>query len=179
MRREIQLKEIKSFMTSLGKLVKEATRVYFVGGTSAIFCGWRNRSADLDLKIVPDNHIYQVIADLKKQLNISIKLASPEQFIPSVSGWQERSVFIDRYGRVDFFHFDFYMQALAKLERGFNTDLLDVEAMVSGGYVELEKLCQYFNSIEGELVKFPAIDPDSYRENVEKFAAAISCKKTN
>ena len=37
--------------------------------------------------------------------------------LPSLPGWRERSLFIDRHGRLDFYHYDPYSQALAKLER--------------------------------------------------------------
>lgn len=40
-----------------------------------------------------------------------------DDFIPSLPGWRDRSVFIARHGAVDFYHYDCSAQALAKVER--------------------------------------------------------------
>ena len=61
--------------------------------------------------------IFDVLRRLKEELEINIELASPDDFIPALDGWQGRSVFIARHARIDFFHYDFYAQALAKIER--------------------------------------------------------------
>lgn len=51
-------------------------------------------------------------------------------------GQRERSAFIRRVGEVDFRHFDFYSQVLAKLERGHERDMLDARAFVAEGLVD-------------------------------------------
>ena len=35
---------------------------------------------------------------MKRQLNVNIELASPDQFIPTLPGWEERSVFVTQEG---------------------------------------------------------------------------------
>ena len=40
-------------------------------------------------------------------------------------------MFIAREGLLSFHHFDFYSQALSKLERGHRKDLEDVQMMIS------------------------------------------------
>jgi hypothetical protein len=45
-------------------------------------------------------------------------MASLDDFIPHDRDWRERSRHIASIGFVEFFHCDFSLQALAKLERG-------------------------------------------------------------
>ena len=42
---------------------------------------------------------------------MNVELASPSDFILPLPGWEERSVFIERFGKVSFFHYDFYVLA--------------------------------------------------------------------
>jgi hypothetical protein len=55
----------------------------------------------------------------------NIELAAPDDFIPPLPGWEEWSIFIARRGKIDFYHYDLYAQALAKIERGHARDLAD------------------------------------------------------
>jgi hypothetical protein len=63
-------------------------------------------------------------------------------------------------------HFDFSSQALAKLERAFDQDLTDVEAMLSRGLIQPAELRRLFDSIEPELYRFPAVDPAGLKRRV-------------
>ena len=81
-------------------------------------------------------------------------------------GWAERSTFISQIGRVRFHHFDFYAQALSKIERRHTKDREDVREMVSRQLVEPARAREYFRQIEPELYRFPAIDPASFRRAV-------------
>lgn len=47
------LEHVERFMAELGRIVRTALRVYFVGGVTAILYGWRTATVDVDLKIVP------------------------------------------------------------------------------------------------------------------------------
>ena len=108
-----------------------------------------------------------------RQLRINVELASPADFIPLPAGWEERSVFAAREGRLTFAHFDPYAQALAKLERAHAQDLRDVSAMIEAGLVDPARALTYFDEIEPELYRFPALDPRSFRRRVEEtFAGA-------
>jgi hypothetical protein len=104
---------------------------------------------------------------LKERLEVNVELASPADFIPELPGWQERSRFIAREGKIDFFHYDFYSQALSKLQRGHAKDLEDVRKMLELDLVEPRKAMELFDTIEAQLYRFPAIDPASFRRRVE------------
>lgn len=67
---------------------------------------------------------------------------------------------------VDFHHYDFYAQALAKIERGHAQDLQDVAAMGKRGLIESRRLAAFFHDIEGGLLRFPAIDRNTFAAKV-------------
>ncbi len=97
---------------------------------------------------------------------MNIELASPPDFIPELPGWRDRSPFVFREGNVDIHHFDFYSQALSKIERGFSQDLDDVRHMMESGLVEPSRLHELYDAIEPELFRYPAIDPVAFRRKV-------------
>lgn len=100
---------------------------------------------------------------------MNIELASPPDFIPELPGWRDRSPFVFREGAVSIHHFDFYSQALSKIERGFSQDLDDVASMLASGLVEPIRLRELYEAIEPELYRYPAIDPAAFRRKVVAF----------
>lgn len=94
-------------------------------------------------------------------------MASPPDFIPELPGWRERSPLVFLDGRVAVHHFDFYSQALSKIERGFEQDLADVRSMLAGGLVEPTVLRALYEEIEPELYRYPAIDPAAFRRKLD------------
>ncbi len=165
-------KRLERFMEALGRATRSPTRVYLTGGASAVLEGWRGSTVDVDLKLVPDrDEILHAIARLKEELGINVELAAPDQFIPELPGWPERSRFIRRIGTLSFFHYDFYAQALSKLERGHEKDLRDAGDMLRTGRIETGELMRLFGEIEPWLHRYPAIDPPTFRHAVEDFVA--------
>lgn len=169
MREKVTAARLEEFMKALASGVTEAARVYLVGGASAVLLGWRDSTIDVDLKLVPDNdEILRSLPSLKERLEINIELASPDDFIPPLPGWQERSRFIRQDGKLTFLHYDFYAQTLAKIERGHNVDLLDVRKMIQSGLVEPNRLLEFFSQIEEKIYKYPALDSQKFRAAVER-----------
>ena len=160
---------VRSFLRELGREANRETRLYLVGGASAVVEGWRDTTIDVDLKLAPESdRLLRAIPRLKESLHINVELASPEHFIPPVPGWEERSPFVLKEGLLQVHHYDFYSQALAKIERSHEQDLEDVQAMISRGLVEPPKLRELFGRIEPELFRYPAIDPAAFRRAVER-----------
>jgi hypothetical protein len=73
-------------------------------------------------------------------------------------GWRERSPLILSDGNVHVHHFDFYSQALSKIERGFTHDLDDVRSMIDTGLVQPDRLRELYDAISPQLYRYPAID---------------------
>lgn len=125
---------------------------------------------DIDMRFDPErDELFRLVDKLKVELDINLELASPPDFIPAVTGWEDRSLFIDRYGRIDFYHFDPYSQALAKIERGHDQDLQDAACMVEHRLIDPTKLESLFASIEAQLYRYPAIRSDRFKRALEEF----------
>jgi hypothetical protein len=170
MRRPVDAARLDRFLSELARAGRSTVRVYLAGGASAVLQGWRSSTLDVDLKLVPDSDaLLQAIPGLKETLEINVELAAPDQFIPEVPGWQERSPLIRRDGTVSFHHYDFVSQALAKLERGHAQDLADVAEMARRRLIDPAELPRRFEEIVPGLSRYPAIDPASFRRAVEQF----------
>ncbi|HMU34860.1 MAG TPA: DUF6036 family nucleotidyltransferase [Pyrinomonadaceae bacterium] len=164
--------KIEKFMQKLARRVRQAGRVYFTGGSTAVLHGWRDSTVDIDVRFVPDtDELYRALADLKEELQANIEIASPPDFIPAVPGWEDRSEFICREGKLDFYHFDLYSQALAKIERGHVQDRSDVRSMIGHGLIEPERLRSLFDEIKPELYRYPAISEEKFHESLEQTLA--------
>lgn len=161
---------IRRFMHALGAETDAEARVYFTGGATAVLFGWRASTIDVDIKIVPErDRLLRAIPRLKEDLQVNVELASPMDFIPVPDGWEDRSLFITQEGQVAFYHFDLYAQALAKIERGHAQDIADIQSMVRTGLVESDRALAYYQAIEPDLYRYPAIDPPTFRRAVEDF----------
>lgn len=168
MRRLADAERVETFLEELGRAASKPVRIYLVGGATAVLKGWRDTTIDIDLKLVPDSdQLLRELPRLKDKLEINVKLASPDQFIPELPGWEDRSLFIRQIGTLSVFHLDPYSQALAKIERGHVNDLADVRSMLSEKLIEPQRLRDLFEQIEPRLYRFPAIDPETFRRAID------------
>jgi len=159
-------------MQLLGEAAAVPAVVYLVGGATALLLGWRTSTIDIDLKMIPeDDSLYRAISRLKEELSINVELASPGDFVPPLPGWEERSVFIRKEGSVTFRHYDFYGQALSKIERGHARDLQDVRELRSRNLVDPPRLLTMFDLIEPDLIRYPAVDRRDLRRRLEAWVS--------
>jgi hypothetical protein len=159
-------------MRALAEKASRHSRVYLTGGSSAVLLGWRDATIDIDLEIVPeDDRALRAIPEIKEELQVNVELASPAHFIPALPGWEARSTFIRQEDTLAFYHYDLYAQALSKIERFHARDILDVHEMLRRGLVEPKLLESLFEQIVPELYRFPALDPTSFRKNLESVLA--------
>jgi hypothetical protein len=169
MRRPVDAERIHRFMRELGREAEGDVRLYFTGGATAVLLGWRASTIDVDIKMEPEtDRLFRALPRIKDHLEVNIELAAPDQFIPEIPGWEGRSLFITREGRLSFYHYDFYAQALSKIQRGHAQDLSDVREMMARGLVERGELWRRFEQIEPNLYRYPAIDPAAFRRTVEE-----------
>ena len=167
MRALADAERIHQFMRALGAEANVGVHIYFTGGATAVLHGWRDSTIDVDIKVVPEaDAVFRAIPALKERLQMNVELAAPDDFIPVREGWEDRSPFIAREGRVSFHHFDLYAQALAKIERGHAQDALDVRELFARRLVDRVQLAAYFDAIEPRLYRYPAIDPAAFRQAV-------------
>ena len=168
MRPPVDEDRLRELARHLGHVAKRPTRIYLTGGATAVLEGWRGSTVDVDLRFEPDvDEMLRELPVLKERLGVNIELASPPDFIPELPGWRERSPLVFQEGNVAVHHFDFYSQALSKIERGFRQDLDDVAKMIDSGVVQPVRLRELYDAIEPELYRYPAIDPSVFSQKVE------------
>jgi hypothetical protein len=171
MRAVADAERIAAFMRALGRAATLPCQVYFTGGATAVLMGWRASTIDIDVKLVPDEDaVLRAIPRIKEQLQVNVELAAPDDFIPVREGWQDRSPFIAQEGPLTFRHFDLVAQALSKLERGHAQDVQDVRTMLDRGLVDAAGLRAAFDAIQPQLYRYPAIDPESFAQAVDRAA---------
>ncbi|MCC7241130.1 MAG: hypothetical protein IT180_04330 [Acidobacteria bacterium] len=165
---------LRQFMRLLGRRARASGRVYLVGGACAVLLEWRPTTIDIDLEFDPSlEPLLRDIPELKEELRVNVELASPAHFIPPLPGWRERSPFVSREGLIDFHHYDFYAQALSKIERAHAKDRDDVREMARRKLIEPRRLLEFFEEIAPELYRYPALDPPSFRRAVERAVTTL------
>jgi hypothetical protein len=163
---------IRRFMRILGAEAAEDGALYLTGGATAVLVGWRASTVDVDILLVPEQEsVLRAVPRLKDELRVNVELASPRDFVPVPAGWEDRSVFVTREGRLTFYHFDPYSQVLAKVERKHDQDLVDIRAMIERDLVDPARALEYLTEIEPELYRYPAIDPSAFRRRAEELLA--------
>jgi hypothetical protein len=169
MRRLADAERLRRFLAELARHADAEADVYLTGGATAVLLGWRETTVDADILIVPERDaLFRALPRLKEKLQLNVEIASPAHFIPELPGWRERRLFIAREGRVSYYHYDPYAQALAKIERGHTKDLADVEQLVARGLVEPQRLRELYEAIEPNLYRYPAVDARSFRDRLEQ-----------
>src|SRR6266404_10000795 len=159
MRQRVTRARLQQFMEALAASARSQGKVYLTGGATALLLGFREQTIDVDIKLDPEPEgAFEAIAVLKNDLNLNVELASPDDFIPPGPDWRERSQHIASIGRLEFFHYDFTLQVLAKLERGHAQDLEDATRLVRGGYTTAEELKRRFAQIEPGLLRYTEIE---------------------
>jgi Nucleotidyltransferase of unknown function (DUF6036) len=170
MRPPVDEGRLRELARRLAKHARTPTTIYVTGGASAVLEGWRASTVDVDVRFDPDTDtLLRELPAIKDSLGINIELASPPDFIPELPGWQQRSPLVFQEGNVQIRHFDFYSQALSKIERGFTQDLEDVTNMLASKLITSERLSELYNAIEPELYRYPAIEPAAFRRKVNAF----------
>lgn len=180
MREPLTAERLQTFMKALAAGVTTSSRIYLVGGASAVVLGWRTATIDVDLKIIPESdELLRSLPQLKERLHLNIELASPDDFIPPLPGWQDRSRFIQQEGKLSFYHYDFYAQALAKIERAHETDLKDVAHLIGSGLIKPERLLEFFSAIEAEIYRYPELNREKFRRAVERVVQQAKTKEAS
>jgi len=170
MRADATAERIRGLLVELGRRAAPGTSLYLAGGASAVLVGWRDSTHDIDVTIDGDaDPVLRAISELKDRLDINVELAGPQDFLP-VADWRQRSTSVGQYGNLAVYHTDFTLQALAKLQRGFDQDLADVHAMTARGLTSGRELRILLHRIEPDLYRAPTVDADRLRAAVARIA---------
>jgi hypothetical protein len=171
MRAKATRDRIESLMEELARRAprKGSYRVYFVGGGTAVYLGWRPSSIDVDLYSDRDA-VFRDIQKVKELLGINIEFARPEDFVPPLRGSASRHVFIQTIGAVSYYHYDPYAQCFSKIARGFARDLDDALEFIRSEMVDPKKLRSLVAAIpDTAYAKYPALSRRGIEAAVEDF----------
>lgn len=172
MRGEVTVEKLRRFIEALGNAAKGPGRVYLTGAATALLEGWRTTSIDLDLKLEPEPPgVFEAIARLKEELDINVELASPDDFVPALPGWQDRSRFVATHGKVSFYEYDPYGQVLAKIERDHERDRLDVRQYLERGLVDPVRFRELHAQVAPQLIRYPSVDAVALGERIDRALA--------
>jgi len=173
MQSKVTKEKLRQFMEELAAAAQSPGNVYLTGGATALLLGFREQTIDIDIKFDPEPAgVFEAIARLKEELEVNVELASPADFIPAPGNWREKSPHIATVGRLQFFHYDLAMQALAKIERGHAQDLSDTRNLLRCGRITVDELKALFSRIEGALIRYPAIDAGEFKRKLESFLSS-------
>ena len=176
MRAKATRDSIESLMRELARRAprKGSFRVYFVGGGTAVYLGWRPSSIDVDLYSDLDT-VFRDIQEIKELLGINIEFARPEDFVPPLRGSASRHVFIETIGAVSFYHYDPYAQCLSKIARGFARDLDDAREFIRSDMVAPKKLRSLVAAIpDSAYAKYPALSRRGIERAVDAFLQELA-----
>lgn len=170
MRRNVTALKLQQFMEELARRGRGRGSVFFTGGATALHFRMREQTIDIDIKLDPEPEgVFEALAELKNKLDLNVELASPADFIPVAPDWRERSIFVAQVGHIGFYHFDLCAQILSKIERGHVQDLSDARGFLDHGEIDSQRLWTYFERIKPMLLRYPAIDPDSFESKLKAF----------
>jgi hypothetical protein len=172
---------VERFLRELGRRFRGAGRFYLVGGTQMVYAGFRRQTEDVDYMIqLEGDHqeFVSAVRSLIRELKLSVEPAHPGDFIPLPSGWEERSRYVGRYGRLDVFTFDPISTVLAKIERGASRDIEDALALVGRGLVHIPELSAAFEEIIPRLeTESLRVDEADFRRKFEAFVALVEKRR--
>ena len=153
---------------------KRSYRVFLVGGGTAVLEGWRESSIDADLYAAQED-IFRDVQAIKERLQLNIELVRPEDFVPPLTGSEDRHVFIETIGRVSFYHYDPYAQLLSKVVRGFARDLADARALVEKGLVDPDRFRKLVQAIPYTAYSsYPRLSSRGVQAAVDDFLSALA-----
>ena len=169
-RKPLDQMKLQSFISEFLRESKGKGNIYLTGGACAVMYGWRSSTIDIDLKADPEpDSFYRILQELKNRLEVNLEIASPDLFVPAIPGWQTRSIWITGLKEVNFYHFDFYSQALAKLARGHPRDLIDVDGMIRSQLITRSRLSELFQDAIPLLERYPALEQETLIQTVNLF----------
>ena len=174
MRDFLSKERLYAVLNALANACRGPGSVFLCGGATAVDFGFRLQTIDLDLKLDPEpRDFFSAVAKIKEEFQVNIELACPDNFIPPLPGWKERSIPIVTQNEVRFFHYDPLSQVLAKIERGHEQDLKDAKDLLRKCGIAPEGLPKAFASIESELPRYPAVDPECFARQIDDFISRL------
>lgn len=173
MRHELTRKRLHALMEELARSAPKRGNygIYFTDGGTAVDLSWRASTIDVDLYADREEAVRDV-QRIKNRLKLNIEFARPQNCVPPLKHSDTRHVFIQKKGRMTFYHYDPYSQVFSKIVRGFARDIEDAQAFVREGLVDPATVVALVESIpDAAYAGYPQLDRASVEEAVKDFIA--------
>jgi hypothetical protein len=155
---------LQQFLKRLGEQFPHPAKFFLLGGSALCLLGSPRETLDVDYSLEPPSaEIEQTLGQLSSELHLDLESVPLAEFIPLPPNAEKRHHFLGRYGQVDVYIFDLYSIALSKIARGFESDLEDVEFLLSRNLIVWVELEEYFKSILPS-AKNSDINPKEFEE---------------
>ncbi len=129
--------------------------------------GSERPTADIDYvgDDLRQNEFQQVIGQLADDLRLIIDPVPIGEFIPIPADADSRRISIGQYGQVAVFVLDPYTIALSKLDRGFASDLEDIQFLLRRNLISVEQLEIVVQNALRNAARFD-LNPKAIREHL-------------
>lgn len=164
--------KIDQFLDALGKRMRHRIRIYLVGGTVVVDFGLRKATVDIDYAVRADDaeaiaEFERLVPELKNSLDVNVEPASPEDFMPVRRGAIEKSRYVRTCGTVDVYYYDAVSTVLAKVARGSQRDLADVETFVESGLVNWDEVEEAWREVRERPTGWLRYTPDEIDQRLD------------
>lgn len=154
---------LESFLQTLGERISERTTLYLLGGSALCLLGSPRETLDVDYSLATSTkETEKTINALATEMKMDLEAVPLSEFIPLPPNAESRRRFIGRYGQLDVYIFDLYSIALSKIARGFESDLEDVQFLLTQNLIAWGELENHFKSILSRARKAD-IDPKEFQ----------------
>lgn len=133
---------IRAILQLIGERITMPSNLILIGGGALALLGSPRLTVDIDFigdDIAPDE-LSKTIMQVAKEQNIYADPVPLERFIPMPQGSESRMITIGKFGNLSVYTADPYSIALAKLVRGFDTDLADIVFLIQRNLIDLVQL---------------------------------------
>ena len=135
---------IEQFAEALSARFAAPADVFLIGGAALLLVGGSRATQDIDIvdsDAPPGDDPWRValsrtIADVR----LDVEAVPFDAFVPLLKGAEGRHRLIGTFGKVRLWVFDPLSIALSKLDRGFETDLEDIEFLLGQGIITRRQL---------------------------------------
>lgn len=167
----IDAEGVRAFLTILGERWGEDGRLTLLGGCALLLLGNSRTTLDIDyvgddIAKTPFQHLIDKVA---AEQRVHVDAVPIDQFVPVPADSEARKIHVGRYGRLDVFVLDPYVIAISKLDRGFDSDLDDVDFLLQRGILDLDRLKVEVTQAMDRANSFQ-IDPVSVRARLDAVA---------
>lgn len=144
---KITQKDLENLFTQVDKRLLKKAELYIIGGAAAVI-GYNvsKFTEDIDLDTSIDEEIALIVSEQAQKMGLDLYLSAKGVFFPP-DGYRERMKFKDFPARnLRVYYLGQYDLAISKIDRGYQKDMDDIQAVHERFPYDLNELIEIFNS---------------------------------